>query len=230
MINGRVEGSGLRFMYWTGVWFFALGEVVMTPRIVLTLLTALTLSTGTAIAQSDCFIAGDIEGMPNLEHPGMGAWRYELTVVWDTSVPQAVSHINLIVDDGSNCECGDFTGAINLFAVCGTSNDDPEPCSVVYYHEFNCNGDPSLDIDDPLYKFEYDEDLGCEPANVGTAVFEFFSDYEPYATELPNLLVVDKHGRLSCSGELTGVFPALPCGPVADERMTWGAVKSGYGD
>ena len=174
-------------------------------------------------------ITGHIEGAPNMDQPDLGAWRYELTITWDTAVQFAVSHVNVIVDDGTNCECYDFTSAIEWPAPAGFSEGEPMGCTVEYYSVFECYGDPSLDIDNPLFKFEYDEDAGCEPGNTGVAVFTFYSDYPPYDTELPNLFIVDKHGQLSCYGGLTGVFPALPCGPVANEVMNWGLVKSGYG-
>ncbi len=57
----------------------------------------------------------------------------------------------------------------------------------------------------------------------------FYSNYEPRATDLPNLLLVDKHGLLSCYGTLEGVFPALPCDPVGNSDESQGTVKTGYG-
>ncbi len=183
---------------------------------------------GAAAGQTECQLSGHISAGPT-DDPELGAWRYELTVVWSTEVNQAVSHINLIVDDGVNCDCADFTSALVWPAIPGYSDGDPAPCQVPYACEFNCAGDPSLDIYDPLYKFEPDESVECEPSNVGSAAYVFYSDYAPYPTELPNLLIVDKHGRQACFGELTGVFPGLPCDPVSDEGDNWGDVKSAYG-
>ena len=197
----------------------------MRPQSALIITSILLVVAAPAFAQT-CFIGGHITAGPNTELPSMGAWCYELTVTWDTDVQQAVSHINLIVDDGTNCVSEDFTSAIIWPTMCGTSSGVPAPCEVPYYVEFNFGGDPSLDIDDPLYKFEPDEELGCAPGTVGEAVFVFYSDYAPVPTDLPNLLIVDKFGRASCAGELTGVFPGLPCGPVPAVIESWGSVKT----
>lgn len=46
----------------------------------------------------------------------------------------------MIVDDGTNCGCDDFTGDIDWSDVCGFSNGEPGPCEVSYHPEFNCDG------------------------------------------------------------------------------------------
>jgi len=89
---------------------------------------------------------------------------------------------------------------------------------------FECDGDPSLGIDEPLYKFDYVEDTGCEPLNVGMLTIVFCSNFALATIATPNLLLVDKHAQLTCSGGISGVFPGLPCDPVGNLDESWGTV------
>lgn len=189
------------------------------------------MTAGAAFAQSDCSITGNIEAAPNTENPELGAWQYTLTASWDTGANFALSHMNLLVGAEDRCLCDDLDTALAWMEPAGDfdgETEEEDPCTVSLIMSFECNGDPSLDIDEPLYKFEYVEDTGCEPANIGTLTIVFYSEFAPATIATPNMFLVDKFAQLSCSGEIGGVFPGLPCDPLADEGMDWGTVKSVY--
>jgi len=42
------------------------------------------------------------------------------------------------------------------------------------------------------------------------------------------LSMVDKYALMYCFGHLSGMFPGLDCNPVADEAVSFGAVKGLY--
>ena len=189
---------------------------------------ALTMLVTSAVAQSTCAINGVIEAEPNLAHPELGGWQYTLVATWDTGSNYALSHMNLLIGAEDRCICDDLENALAWAAPAGES-DGEDDCTVPFMMIFECDGDPSLGINEPLFKFEYVEDTGCEPANVGTLTMVFYSNYAPGMIYEPNLFLVDKHAGLSCAGNVSGVFPGLPCDPVANEALDWGTVKAVYG-
>lgn len=158
---------------------------------------------------------------------GLGAWRYELTVHWDTG-GNGVSHINMIVDDGENCSEADLVSGLNFAPVAGHADGEPD-CVVDFYAMIEVNGDPSIPgVTEPLIKFEYSDD-SCELGSTGTAVLVFYSEYAPHPIMEENLFLVEKHANNNCRGTVTGVFPGLPCSPVSSEIRTFGALKAHYG-
>jgi len=198
-----------------------------TTAIFLSFILALPLA-GTALAQ--CTITGVSEAEwvgDDLSAPA--AWKYTLTIVWDTDSPYGVSHINLVPGAGGRCTCEELESAFFWIDPAGYSDGEPGPCTVDYMMMIECGGDPSLDIEEPLFKFEYYEDTGCEPGNSGVMTAVFYSTFAPADIEVPNLALVDKHAQLSCWGELTGVFPGLPCDPLPEQTTSWGIIKSLYG-
>ncbi len=197
----------------------------MMTRTVMTAVWLLA-CTGLAIAQSECYISGDIEAEPNLAQPELGAWKYTLVATWDTGTPYALSHMNLLLGAEDRCTCEDLEPALDWESPAGESDAD-DGGTVPFLMNFECNGDPSMGITEPLYKFEYveDEELG-EPGNTGTLTIVFYSDFAPASIATPNLFLVDKHANLACEGQVDGVFPGLPCDPLTDEVLEWGTVKA----
>jgi len=63
-----------------------------------------------------------------------------------------------------------------------------------------------------------------EPLNVGMLTIVFCSNFALATIATPNLLLVDKHAQLTCSGGISGVFPGLPCDPVGNLDESWGTV------
>ncbi len=177
-------------------------------------------------AAGDCMISGSIAAELNLAQPELGAWKYTLTVAWDTGTPFALSHFNMLLGSGETCECADFAAALTWVDPTGSSDGDPDGCVVPYDTFLECRGDPSIGDDTIMLKFEPWESEQCEPGTTGQGSFDFYSDYPPAPIAEPNLFLVDKHGQLVCYGMLQGVFPGLPCDPTPGDEPSWGEVKS----
>jgi hypothetical protein len=200
-------------------------------RNIMLTLTVCALIALPAAASAECFITGDIAAAANDGDPSLGAWMYTMTVSWDTGAQTSLSHLDLIVDfPGGTCLCSDVAGALNFGAIAGTSDGTPGGCDVDYTAEVECYGDPSIPGDEGiLIKWEpMMMDGGCEPGPTGTGMFTFYSDLAPAMVDDTQPLILEKDGGESCEGTITGVFPALPCDPVAAEATTWTEVKGLY--
>ncbi len=195
-----------------------------------TLLGLSILALAVAPASADCIIDGSITAEMNAGDPELGAWCYTLTVTWDTGEMTALSHLDLIVDaPGGTCGCQDIADAINFDYPAGSSDGEPDACTVEYEAFLECNGDPSIPIEGILFKWEpLIDDPYCEPGPVGTGQFIFYSDYAPVAVDDSLPLVAEKNDGSHCEGTIDGVFPGLECNPVATEASTWSEVKSLY--
>lgn len=180
-------------------------------------------------AGATCLIAGSVSAAPNPDPSCLGAWEYTLSVTWDTGSPCGLSHLDLLLaHQGEGCDCPGLDRSLNWLCPIGTSTGVPAGCTVAYEGLLNCNGDPSVDVTDLLLKFEPIESEECEPGPTGQAIFTLYSNYAPAPITEPNLFLVDKFGQLVCSGQLTGVFPGLPCDPTAAETDSWGHQKTTY--
>jgi hypothetical protein len=193
----------------------------------------LILAAGAAFAGydkvEDCPVFnGNCVAGPNTDEPGLGAWRYEMSINWDTG-RNGVSHIDLIVDNGENCSEADLEAGLDFATVAGQAAGEPS-CTVDFWADIEPNGDPSIPgVIEPIIKYEY-ADGGCELGSNGTAVLVFYSDYPPYPIQEDNLFLVEKHANRNCRGELTGEFPGLPCAPVTNENETFSGLKVRYGN
>ncbi|PIV81460.1 hypothetical protein COW53_04215 [bacterium CG17_big_fil_post_rev_8_21_14_2_50_64_8] len=188
------------------------------------LLLALAVSAGSASAQ--CDISGNINAARNSD-PNGPAWVYTMTVTWDNDVKYALSHFDLLIDGVSGaCSLADLVGVLSWDDPIGTS-DGEGGCTVSYYGDLSDIGDPSIPgVTGLLLKFE--PYPGCEPGNTGTGVFVFYSDLAPVPVDEDILSMVDKYALMYCFGHLSGMFPGLDCNPVADEAVSFGAVKGLY--
>jgi hypothetical protein len=198
----------------------------------LTALGLLTLAGAAAPAAAECLLTGEITASLNDDDPAHGMWRYTLEVTWDTGDPTALSHLDLIVDaPGGNCECSQIVDALNFADIAGTSTGEPMDCMVDYYAMVECHGDPSIPGDEGIIiKWEpLTMPDQCEPGPTGTGTFVFFSDYAPGPVDEDLPLLLEKNSGESCEGTISGVFPALECGPVSTEATTWSELKGQYG-
>lgn len=192
-------------------------------------LAALALSCWSGLALADCSITGAMTATQNITDPLLPTWTYSLTVTWDTGTPYALSHFDILLDAGGEvCTCGDFAMALEWPQPAGASDGEGMTCLVPYDLELECLGDPSIDLQEIILKFEPREMNGCEPGATGTGTFTILSDVPPAPIAEPNLFLVDKHGQLVCHGQLSGVFPSLPCDPTEARASSWGCLKSGY--
>lgn len=156
-----------------------------------------------------------------------GYWKYCYDVSWG-NLPHGVSHLDLLLCMLADCPCVCTPG---YFAFEDTVGSGPgtyleRPCTVYYYGLFECYGDPSISIDDPLIKFEpYEGD--CEPDGMGTAHVCFYSVAAPvYGTWVD--YVVIKFAGLSAFGTLEGPLPGCEYGASGSDESTWGKIKTLY--
>ena len=189
-----------------------------------TILLALILLGAAASVQAECSIEGDISAAPNSDPMGP-AWVYTLTITWDNHVQFDLSHMDLILDAvGGACTLADFYSHLSWDDPIGSSDGNGN-CVVFYQGELSDNGDPSIPgVTGILLKFEPYED-GCEPDNIGTATFTFYSDLAPVSVDEDILSLVDKFAGEYCFGNLTGFFPGMDCNPVDTENTSWGSIK-----
>jgi hypothetical protein len=191
-------------------------------------LTGFLILSGASSALAECHLSGHIEAAMSNDHPELGLWQYTLTVTWDTG-SKHLSHLNLWLDEtDQNCTCQEIGASLAWEYPAGSSTGAPADCPLDYEAFLECNGDPSLDIDGIIIKFEPIEENGCEPGAKGRATAVFYSDYFPASISLPNLFLTDKFGRMSCYGQVTGVFPGLPCDPTPARPVSWGQLKAIY--
>jgi len=179
-------------------------------------------------AADDALLHGTIMASP-AEPGARGDWRYEMRVTWDNNSPFALSHFNLKLDDGTNCTEGDIRSYLMWGSPAGEAHGFEVNGSIYFDAVLEMNGDPSLDISVPLIKYEPNDMGDVRPGPSGTGVFVFWSDLPPWPIDRPNLLLSEKFGQEHSFGVMDGVFPALPCNPIATTRESWGTVKVGYG-
>jgi hypothetical protein len=185
-------------------------------------------------ALGQCVIEGTSVAELNTEYPELGEWKYTITVTWDTGSMHALSHLDVMFGWADhNCVCEDFYQAFAFSDTAGVSTgvlmDDTE-CTVYYYGEVLCEGDPSIPgSDEPLIKWEPFEPEGdCEPGPTGEGTFWFYTDWDPVPAEIPNEFLVEKDDLNYCYGELTGDIPLIGCDEVPAARSSWGGVKASY--
>jgi hypothetical protein len=174
-----------------------------------------------------CSITGHIEGERNLENPELGDWKYTMTMAWDSGDRYALSHWNLFLDESHyHCSPDDILSAVWWEDNAASSTSEPDGCTTGYEVRLEAFGDPSIDLEGVILKFEPRE--GCEPGPTGEAVFVFYSNDSPAPILMPNAFLSDKAGRIICYGEVTGVFPGIPCDPTSSQMSSWGSLKGDY--
>jgi len=188
-------------------------------------LAAVLLAAPALQARDYAFIKGTITAEPNTYNPDMGQWRYCIEFEWETGSRHAMSHVNLLMGLGG-CTCADIRDALHWVEGADVLRERPG-CGGVEA-KFECNGDPSLDIRDPLYKFDFKDERGCDPDPSGNVRVWFLADQPPAPITTPNAFLVGKYAGETITGEVTGVFPGLACNPVGNRSMTWSRVKVGY--
>jgi hypothetical protein len=193
----------------------------------LTVCAALAAVLVAGAAAAECLVSGNISAEASGD-PMLPAWKYTMTVTWDTGTPYALSHLDLLLDPvGGTCLCEDFAEALVIVNPAGSS-DGYGGCMVDYNAYLECNGDPSIPgVDGILLKFEPIEGA-CEPSNTGTGTFVFYSDLGPVPVDEDILSLVDKFSTQHCFGNLTGFFPGMACNPVDGQGSTWGSAKGLY--
>ena len=157
-----------------------------------------------------------------------GYWKYCLTVNW-IDLPQGVSHVDVLVmleECACACSLGYFAFADTVGSGPGTNS---VPCTVYYYGPFECFGDPSIGITDPLVKFEpHEEGTHCEPDKDGYATVCYYSVASPTEADIYEDVIVLKYSTEYALGDLDGVLPICDPAYSATEPTAWGQIKSLY--
>ena len=215
-------------------------EFVMKNKIFIGIMMLVLIISAQA-AFAECSIDGTITASSNPD-PSGPRWMYTMVVVWDTDSQYSLSHFNLLMDSElGTCTCQDFVDALSWGDPIGSSDGQPNGCTVDYRGYLECRGDPSIPgVGGILLKFEpihdptiadsdgiqreNEQDI-CEPGPTGTGTFVFYSDLPPGTIDEDILSGVDKHGKEYCFGHMSGDFPAMACDPVGSEDTSWGALK-----
>ncbi len=155
-----------------------------------------------------------------------GMWTYQLTISWDTG-KHGVSHVDVIIDDSGNCSAAEIGSGLFFASPAGHGEGVPGACSVEYNAVVE-DSDPSINLMAVVLKYEPRSSNGCEPGRTGGATYEFRSPYPPAAIDVEHLALIQKFSHHSSYGTLRGVFPGLPCNPVAAETSAWGELKASY--
>jgi hypothetical protein len=189
------------------------------------LLAALVVSVTTPVlADPDVWATGSAWLSTDPDHAGY--WEYCYEVSW-AGLPHGVSHVDvfLLLDE---CVCACSPGYFAFADTCGSGPGTPDGplCTVYYYGLFECFGDPSIEVETPLVKFEPYEN-GCEPAKDGWAHVCFYSVAAPIYNMYPGVIAL-KFGLLWAVGDLDGPLPDCDTSYSSAGRSTWGAVKALY--
>ena len=178
-------------------------------------------------AQAESWIRGSIEAEEACLQE-LGQWRYTLTIEWSNATGHDMSHFNLSLGAGTECGEEEISRQVRFQALAGFLYQGGWNVPVGCYASFERRGDPSLGITEPLLKFEPCTYMQRPVGDSGVGKVVFWSDHAPADILMPNRFLSEKFGRDGITGEVTGVFPGLPCDPVAGETMDWGRVKSTY--
>ena len=108
----------------------------------------------------------------------------------------------------------------------GESPGEVANCPVTYVGQFNCAGNPSIDFNAPVVKWDVFTASGCEPGPMGMVTLRFYSNLGPDPNRTVPLFLI-KNGLDVCEGTLTGDIPVSPC-VVPIQEMRWGTIKSIY--
>lgn len=154
-----------------------------------------------------------------------GYWKYCITVTWnvrDFSDPaHSLSHVSILLGL-ETCSLVCQPGYFAFDDTVGTSSGY-DGCTVYYYSEFNCKGEPTIPVHVPTLKFEPFA-TSCEPGVAGTAHVCFYSVAPPKVTTAYPSSVWIKFGQNVTSGKIEGALPG--CRFAGVEASTWGRIKA----
>ena len=158
--------------------------------------------------------------------PGFeGYWEYCYHIYWDTTEcgGYGLNHSTVylaLAECVCACDPGYFAHRIPAGVGIGEEN-----CEVVYYSEFDCDGDPHFPLDGPTMKFEPEEG-DCEPGPVGWMHVCYFSLFPPTDPAVFEDHLGIKFGLNVELGDLEGVLPYCECDPSPTELGSWGTIKA----
>lgn len=166
---------------------------------------------------------GTIVAVYQSDGPYRGLYLY--TVTLNFLLEKGLSNVTL---DLGFSECLDFACRQTFLFPnpAGESPGEVANCPVIYVGEFNCAGNPSIDLSVPVVKWDVSSAMGCEPGKTGTTTLRFYTNLGPDPDKDLSLFLI-KNGQEVCEGTLSGDAPVSPCSvPTRDAR--WGEIKSMY--
>jgi hypothetical protein len=172
----------------------------------------------TTVAGAQC-VSGTSTASVETSGPYDGLWKYTVDISWTTT--QGLSNVTMDCGFGI-CAAATCAETFSFETVAGTGSGDG--CTVDFAGEFNCNGNPSIGINDPIVK--WDVTAACEAENSGTATLYFYSSLGPSPqSQAPVFLL--KNGQNVCTGQISGDCPTPPC-VVPVSSSSWGGLKEDY--
>lgn len=182
------------------------------------------------VSAGEACVSGTVSAELSNEPGFEDYYKYTIELSWDVSGSAVPSHFDMFLDLG-NCECICDAELFRFPTPAGTSDGLDEtgaPCTVLYDGSFQCLGDPSIPGDDrPAVKFDAVSSPECEPAEVGSGTFCFYSLLPPVGDENTVSAAGVKHGSLFCEGTVTGPIPSCDC-PVSVDASSWSGIKGQY--
>ena len=178
-------------------------------KLLATLLSVFLVTVIAFPAYSGVCVTGTSVATLETSGPFAGFWKYTLQLNWQT--PKGLSHITIDCGFGLCAElaCGQ---TYQFESPAGESSGEPE-CTVLYDGQFNCDGDPSIDFEDPVIKFDVADGQECEPSKNGSGTFVYYANVGPHHdAELPVVLI--KNGRNVCDGVVSGDCPGVCPGGI----------------
>jgi hypothetical protein len=195
--------------------------------IALCLAAWMALVAATAVCAGQDYVWGESDAWVSNDAGFEGYWKYSMSISWNVSEysdpAHATSHVSILLglDNCLDvCEDGYFLYPDTVGASTGEG-----PCTVHYYLEFDCAGDPTVPDPVPTIKFEPYPSY-CEPDIAGTAWVSFYSIAPPDTESTAPAHVWIKFGQYIEKGTIDGVLPKCVDIPVSTETSAWGAIKS----
>jgi len=154
-------------------------------------------------------------------YKGYYLYTIELTFMLEKGLSNVTLKLN--VDDCPELACQQlFFFPDPAGRMSGASAD----CPVPFFGEYNCRGNPSIDLVGPVVKWDAGVAGDCEPGKWGSVTLYFYTNVGPDPkVQMPFFLI--KNGQEVCEGFLVGDTPGPAC-MVPSHDTTWGSVKSIY--
>ena len=181
---------------------------------------AIAMLLGVGPAHASDFITGTSTATEILDAgPTFGWYQYDMDISWDFSTAgggggSGLSHWDVLL---SLCTA---PGALVLFPdPAGTSTGDlapADPTAVLWFAEFQAEGDPVTDppITNPVIKYDQVLNQLDEAGNTGFGTFSFIVDAAPVPDQLHTDVLVGKAANNTIFGDLTGDYP--DCLPIPE--------------
>jgi len=156
--------------------------------------------------------------------PYAGWYKYTYDVTWTGGKKEGLSRLDLLLT-GCLAEDGSIGFDSGVGGHDGISTDEHgSGFDLPYLAALSLRGDPSIDLPDPVIKWE---PVGRrDPGQSGSGLFWFYSDAAPVYTGYDGAgLIVAKQGHDATYGDITGAYPGCfeapePCSAGVPEPAT----------